>query len=104
APSARPRHRRRIGAEPGPHFVHDAGDLSHVRADRRALRRLRRIPRDRDGNAVNNNFSSLFIGRPVATTLLTIGIALAGAFAFGLLPVSPLPQVDFPTISVQAAM
>jgi multidrug efflux pump len=40
----------------------------------------------------------------VATTLLTIGIALAGGFAFGLLPVSPLPQVDFPTISVQATM
>jgi multidrug efflux pump len=53
---------------------------------------------------VNNNISAFFIGRPVATTLLTIGIALSGAFAFGLLPVSPLPQVDFPTISVQATM
>jgi multidrug efflux pump len=53
---------------------------------------------------VNNNISAVFIQRPVATTLLTIGIALAGAFAFGLLPVSPLPQVDFPTISVQATM
>jgi multidrug efflux pump len=53
---------------------------------------------------VNNNISALFIRRPVATTLLTIGIALAGAFAFGLLPVSPLPQVDFPTIRVQARM
>ena len=48
------------------------------------------------------NISKLFIGRPVATTLLSIGIALAGAFAFVKLPVSPLPQVDFPTISVQA--
>jgi multidrug efflux pump len=53
---------------------------------------------------VNNNLSAFFIRRPVATTLLTVGIALAGAFAFGLLPVSPLPQVDFPTISVQATM
>ncbi len=53
---------------------------------------------------MNNNLSAFFIQRPVATTLLTIGIALAGAFAFGLLPVSPLPQVDFPTISVQATM
>ena len=53
---------------------------------------------------MNNNIPALFIRRPVATTLLTIGIALAGAFAFGLLPVSPLPQVDFPTISVQATM
>src|SRR6185369_1591247 len=48
--------------------------------------------------------SAPFIDRPVATTLLTLGIALAGAFAFRLLPVSPLPQVDFPTISVQASL
>ena len=46
------------------------------------------------------NISSPFIHRPVATTLLTMAIALAGAVAFKLLPVSPLPQVDFPTISV----
>ncbi|CAB3783087.1 efflux RND transporter permease subunit [Pararobbsia alpina] len=50
------------------------------------------------------NISKLFISRPVATTLLSIGIALAGAFAFVKLPVSPLPQVDFPTISVQASL
>jgi multidrug efflux pump len=50
------------------------------------------------------NVSSLFIQRPVATTLLTLGVALAGAVAFFLLPVSPLPQVDFPTISVQAQL
>jgi multidrug efflux pump len=50
------------------------------------------------------NLSAPFIDRPVATTLLTIGIALTGAIAFRLLPVSPLPQVDFPTISVQASM
>src|SRR6059058_3585841 len=50
------------------------------------------------------NLSAPFIDRPVATTLLTLGIALAGAVAFRLLPVSPLPQVDFPTISVQAAL
>jgi multidrug efflux pump len=50
------------------------------------------------------SISTLFIQRPVATTLLTIGIALAGAFAFNKLPVSPLPQIDFPTISVQANM
>jgi multidrug efflux pump len=48
------------------------------------------------------NFSQIFIDRPVATTLLTLGVALSGALAFRLLPVSPLPQVDFPTISVQA--
>jgi multidrug efflux pump len=51
-----------------------------------------------------SNFSAFFIRRPVATTLLAAGIALAGALAFGQLPVSPLPQVDFPTISVSANM
>ncbi len=50
------------------------------------------------------NISAAFIERPVATTLLTLGLALAGAVAFTLLPVSPLPQVDFPTISVQAQL
>jgi multidrug efflux pump len=50
------------------------------------------------------NLSEPFVARPVATTLLTIGIALAGIFAFFRLPVSPLPQVDFPTISVQAQL
>lgn len=48
------------------------------------------------------NVSSIFIARPVATTLLTLGVTLAGMLGFRLLPVSPLPQVDFPTISVQA--
>ena len=50
------------------------------------------------------SLSSPFIRRPVATTLLTIAVALAGAVAFNFLPVSPLPQVDFPTISVGAAL
>jgi multidrug efflux pump len=50
------------------------------------------------------NLSSPFIQRPIATVLLTIGIALAGIAAFFVLPVSPLPQVDYPTISVSASM
>ncbi|KAG0161971.1 hypothetical protein DFQ30_004644, partial [Apophysomyces sp. BC1015] len=50
------------------------------------------------------NLSRPFIARPVATTLLAVGITLAGLFAFVKLPVSPLPQVDFPTISVLAAL
>ena len=50
------------------------------------------------------NPAAPFIKRPVATTLLTIGVALAGFFAFSKLPVAPLPQVDFPTISVFATM
>ena len=50
------------------------------------------------------NLSAFFIRRPVATTLLTIGIVLAGLFAFQELPISPLPQVDFPTIEVRASV
>jgi multidrug efflux pump len=50
------------------------------------------------------NISEPFIRRPVATTLLTIAIAMAGAIAYTALPVSPLPQVDFPTISVSASL
>jgi multidrug efflux pump len=50
------------------------------------------------------NISAPFIRRPVATTLLTAGITLVGAIAFNVLPVSPLPQVDFPTISVSAGL
>src|SRR5438309_11005949 len=50
------------------------------------------------------NISAPFVHRPVATTLLTIAIALAGGVAFRVLPVSPLPQVDFPTISVSAGL
>jgi multidrug efflux pump len=50
------------------------------------------------------NLSSPFIRRPVATTLLTAAIALAGAVAFRQLPVAPLPQVDFPTITVGAGL
>jgi len=48
------------------------------------------------------NFSAHFIARPVATILLMLGLLLAGAIAFTKLPVSPLPQVEFPTISVTA--
>ena len=50
------------------------------------------------------NFSAPFVKRPVATSLLTAGLALAGALAFRLLPVSPLPQVEFPTIQVSAGL
>src|SRR5438309_162496 len=50
------------------------------------------------------SISAPFIKRPVATSLLTLALALAGAVAFRLLPVSPIPQVEFPTIQVQAAL
>jgi multidrug efflux pump len=50
------------------------------------------------------SISAPFIRRPIATTLLTVAIGLAGAVAYNFLPVSPLPQVDFPTINVQARL
>ncbi|HXT72276.1 MAG TPA: multidrug efflux RND transporter permease subunit [Candidatus Angelobacter sp.] len=53
---------------------------------------------------ISSNFSDPFIRRPVATSLLTLGILLAGAIAFNFLPEAPLPQVDFPTISVNAGL
>src|ERR1700753_1223767 len=50
------------------------------------------------------SFSRIFIARPIATTLLTIGLALAGMVSFFLLPVAPRPNPDQPTISVSASM
>ncbi len=50
------------------------------------------------------NISAPFIQRPVGTTLLTVAVAIVGGIAFTVLPVAPLPQVDFPTISVQAGL
>ena len=50
------------------------------------------------------NLSEPFIRRPVATVLLSIGVALAGILAYNKLPVSPLPQVDSPTIAVSASL
>src|SRR5205814_8905880 len=50
------------------------------------------------------SISSPFIRRPVATKLLTVAIAFVGALAYTLLPVSPLPQVEFPTIQVSAGL
>src|SRR5450631_1103866 len=50
------------------------------------------------------SISEPFIRHPIATTLLTVAIVLAGSLAFYLLPVSPLPQIDFPTISVSAGL
>src|SRR5665213_3922429 len=50
------------------------------------------------------SLSAPFIHRPVATTLLTVAIAIAGGIAFQVLPVSPLPQVDFPTINVGSGL
>ena len=50
------------------------------------------------------NLSQPFIRRPIATILLSVGLALAGIGAFFVLPVAPLPQVDYPAISVRASL
>lgn len=50
------------------------------------------------------NLSAVFIARPVATTLLSLGVALAGVLSYRMLPVAPLPQLDYPAISVQASL
>src|ERR1043165_9197025 len=50
------------------------------------------------------SLSTPFIHRPIATTLLTVAVALAGLIAYFLLPVSPLPQVEFPTVQVSAGL
>src|SRR3989338_9175076 len=53
---------------------------------------------------MKKEFTSLFIRRPIAATLLCFGVSLFGLLAFFFLPVSPLPQVEFPVISVQATL
>ena len=53
---------------------------------------------------MTNHVSETFIRRPVATAVLTVGVILAGLLGYSQLPVSPLPRVDFPTVSVQANM
>ena len=95
---------RRSRLQPGADSLYNPCHLPVLRAARRALRHGRRGFGSGDGNAVNNRFSELFIRRPVATILLTIGIIFAGLLGYSQLPVSPLPQVDFPVISVQANM
>src|SRR5262249_10452890 len=85
--------------------LHHAGDLSRLRPA--GAPRARTGVRDRGrraGAGPSMNISAPFIERPVATTLLTIGLALAGLIGFRLLPIPALPQVDFPTIQVTAAL
>src|SRR4029079_1680452 len=104
------RHRRRIRAPP-PARHHDGRRADPVAADH-AFYYARDLPVVRSPGAAGHasrasarmNPSEPFIRRPVATTLLTLGIALAGIMAFKALPVAPLPQVDFPTISVTAQL
>ena len=56
------------------------------------------------GDGRRMNISAPFIRRPVATSLLTVALLMAGALAYRMLPVAPLPQVEFPTINVNAGL
>ena len=106
APSARYRDRRRLARQPGADALYDAGNFPDLRPLGDALCQLAgkgRRPGNRSSASVMS-ISEPFISKPVATTLLTIALALAGMIAFRLLPVSPLPQVEFPTIQVQASL
>src|SRR5206468_10433080 len=103
APAAGHFDHRRPAAQPTADVIHNAGHLSRLRpfsqtTGSSASPQPRRPPGW--GNRLMN-FSALFINRPVATTLLTVAVGLAGTLAYFFLPVSPLPQVDFPTIQVQ---
>ncbi len=117
AQSARHHHHRRTAAEPTAHALHHAGHLSRDGAPEDAVeprrRRCRpsstcrtspslRSTRRSDGMSVAS-FSEPFIRRPVGTTLLAIGLFLAGAVAYRFLPVASMPTVDFPTINVTAS-
>ena len=106
APSARHRDRRRIAHQPVAHALHHAGYFSLLRSPRAGIGKGPRRGRgDADSaRAGDMSFSETFIKNSVGTTLLTIAIALAGIISFRLLPVAPLPQVEFPTIQVQAML
>src|SRR5580658_8944843 len=106
APSARREHRRRPHGEPSLDAVHDAGDLSGVRPPGRPVPGLEAVgSRRRNARRLAHmNISALFIRRPVATILLTSGVALCGVAAFMLLPVAPLPRIEVPAIFIFAQL
>src|SRR6266850_2149172 len=107
APAARDCHRGRIDAQPAAHALHDARHLRLLRSHREEAFGGASRPGAADGaraGGIAMSLSSPFIRRPVATVLLTAAVALAGGVAFTQLPVSPLPQIDFPTITVQTAL
>src|SRR5690606_17098074 len=99
-------HGRRTAVQPDPDAIHHAGHLSYVRSLRQSRaagpRRPARAPRRprRRRQAAAMRLFTLFIMRPVTTTLVCVALVLAGGLSFALLPVAPLPQVDFPMISV----
>ena len=93
-----------LHGQPAADLVYDTGDLPRLRSPGEASGQAPR-PSRRAASLVRGggmNISALFIHRPIGTTLLTVALALVGAVAYQLLPVSPLPQVEFPTIEVGA--
>jgi multidrug efflux pump subunit AcrB len=107
AASAGHRHGGRTAAQPGAHALHDAGHL-HLLRSHRPSRQPQGQGHGRSGNEPRRRREHEHLRSlhppAVATTLLTVGVTLVGAIAFNVLPVSPLPQVDFPTISVSASL
>src|SRR5690606_22659921 len=105
APAAGPGDGGRPAGEPGAHPVHHAGDLPVLRPA---------VPSPPDGARRGGagalmergrfNLSRPFIERPVATILLAVAVVLSGILAYRMLPVAPLPQVDYPAIQVSASM
>src|SRR5208282_4308904 len=104
ASAAWDRHHWRVDPQSDADAVHHAGHLSLLRSLGVASHRAAAGEPACTARASRMNISAPFIARPVATTLLTLAIALAGILGFSKLPVSPLPQVDFPTISVTATL
>src|SRR5262249_41316808 len=100
-------HHRWTARQPGADVVHDARDLPVLRTDRVLDdEQSRRGPfaDSRAGRSGRMSVSTPFIYRPIATSLLLVAMTLAGAIAYTLLPVSALPEVDFPTITVSASL
>jgi multidrug efflux pump len=84
--------------------LHGADDVAGDRAPRDRKPSLQEMLTDEAGPIGGINFSAPFIQRPVATFLLSAAVIIAGSVAYKLLPVASLPQVEFPTISVNASL
>ena len=106
APPAGHHDDRRAHGQPAADPVYDTGDLPRLRSPGEACGQAPWHARCAASGIRGGrmNISALFIHRPVGTTLLTVALALMGAVAYQFLPVSPLPQVEFPTIEVSAGL
>src|SRR5690606_9222334 len=107
APAAGPGDGGRAAGEPGADPVHHASDLPVLRPAVPPPQPGRDRRRGGAGALMEPgrlNLSRPFIERPVATILLAVAVVLAGILAYRMLPVAPLPQVDYPAIQVSASM